>query len=390
MHVLYFNNGSGLGAAKSGGTTRLIETARRLGERGVAVSIVTTHGALTLFREEKLLARFFLVRASLISMRERNNLDRAWGYILSTLHSLLLILRLPKCDVVYAPSDYFCDVLPAVAYKFARPSTRFVAMIHHRCRPPKQRRGNLLINLASYLVQRFSFWFVARYADQVFVYDTPEGEVIGDYFRGRGVRAVTPVANGITLAAIDQVPAGSVTYDACFVGGLRASKGIYDLIPIWQGVQKRFQTARLVIIGGGTPSVTADFRARIAAAGLSDHIILLGALPSGEFYRVMKMSRVCISTSHEEGWGIAICEALACGLPVVAYSLPAFAFLRGYLDEVPQQDHVGFVGKVLRILSDSEYAIERGLAGRIFIRQYDWDAIAVEELRLLRAENYCV
>ena len=45
MKLIYFNNGSGLGTAKSGGTVRHIETARGLMVLGTGVYIVTTPGA---------------------------------------------------------------------------------------------------------------------------------------------------------------------------------------------------------------------------------------------------------------------------------------------------------------------------------------------------------
>ena len=213
-------------------------------------------------------------------------------------------------------------------------------MVHHLCRAPGLRKGNIFLNWISYISQQFSFWLISRFADQVFVYDTPEGKAIGGCFLERGVLRVTPVANGVSLSAIDRVEAGEKKFDVCFVGGLRASKGIYDLIPIWTAVLVRFPKARLAIAGEGAKSVAEDFRSILISAGLMENVSLLGALPSLQLYEVMKASRIFLSTSHEEGWGIAVCEALACGLPVVAFSLPAFGFLAGQIDEVPLGDHI--------------------------------------------------
>jgi glycosyltransferase involved in cell wall biosynthesis len=385
MHILYFNNGSGLGTAKSGGTTRLIETASRLIRDGVKISIVTTVGAHKLFNTEKLAANYFIVRASLFGKVERNNFERMWSYVLSAIHSVIIFPRLPACDIVYSPSDYFCDVIPAVAYKIFHPKVAFVAMVHHLCRPPGQRKGNIFFNRISYIGQQLSFLLISRFADQVFVYDTPEGKAIGDYFLERGVVRVKPVANGVPLSVIDRVPAGENRFDVCFVGGLRVSKGVYDLIPIWNGVIAHFPMARLAIVGEGAPSVTEDFRSRLSAARLMNNVTLLGALPSLRLYEVMKASRMFLSTSHEEGWGIAICEALACGLPVVAFSLPAFGFLEGQIDEAPLMDHDTIVKKLVSGLSNTRHLEERGILGRLFIERFDWDLIALEELDSLQS-----
>ena len=38
----------------------------------------------------------------------------------------------------------------------------------------------------------------------------------------------------------------------------------------------------------------------------------------------MKSSKLFIFPSYEEGWGISITEAMACGLAVVCYDLKAY------------------------------------------------------------------
>jgi len=95
VKILYFNNGSGLGTAKSGGTTRLIETARRMMKSGASVSIVTTLGALRLFKSENLIADYILVRAALFAKSEKSNFGRMSSYLISTIHAIVVIPRLP-------------------------------------------------------------------------------------------------------------------------------------------------------------------------------------------------------------------------------------------------------------------------------------------------------
>lgn len=380
IRLLCFSNGSGLGTAKSGGTTRLIETAKRFIRDGIEIFVVTTPGARKLFDTENLSANYFIVQASVFSTVEHSNFGRVWSYIISTLHSILITSKYPTCSIVYATSDYFCDVIPAVFYKIFRSRTMFVVMIHHLCRHPKQRKGNRVLNLASYIGQRASFWLLSRFVDQVFVYATPEGEEIGRYFMERGVHRVMPVANGVSLSEIDKVSVGVKKYDACFVGGLRASKGIYDLIPIWTGVVARFPEAQLAVIGGGITRVENDLHSRLRSAGLENNITLLGALPKVPLYKAMKESRIFLSTSYEEGWGIAVCEALACGIPVVAFSLPAFRFLQNHIEEVPIGDHNSVVEKVIGLLCDTQDIEQHRKLGRSFVEQFDWDQITKNEL----------
>lgn len=48
-----------------------------------------------------------------------------------------------------------------------------------------------------------------------------------------------------------------------------------------------------------------------------------------KLYFDRKAEMMCYDTgeNYEEGWGIAACEAMACGLSVVAYDLPPTTFL---------------------------------------------------------------
>ena len=142
MRILYFNNGSGLGKAKSGGSTRFIEIAKRLQQKDVIITVVATSGSINLFNAENFRANFIKVKSSFFAKRERSNFGRFWSYILSTVHSIIISYRLPVCDVVYSPSDYYCDVVPSIYYKIRNGRTKYISMVHHLCRLPSQRKGN--------------------------------------------------------------------------------------------------------------------------------------------------------------------------------------------------------------------------------------------------------
>jgi len=57
--------------------------------------------------------------------------------------------------------------------------------------------------------------------------------------------------------------------------------------------------------------------------GVEANTKFLGFLDNEEKYRAVKASRVFLFPSSNESWGIVVAEALACGLPVVAFDIPA-------------------------------------------------------------------
>lgn len=76
---------------------------------------------------------------------------------------------------------------------------------------------------------------------------------------------------------------------------------------------------RLTLVGSPdrAPDHAADVRARIAALGLGARIELAGEIAQDALERVWDRADVLVSSSLYEGYGMALAEALARGLPVV-------------------------------------------------------------------------
>src|SRR3989344_2774276 len=351
-NILYINNGSGLSDVQSGGAARHIETARILG-KSCKIYCVTALGGLGNYRNNGL--KFngeFVVASHIWKKRESSNLDRLVSYFISTLHSLYLVVfrKLPRADVVYSTSDYFCDVIPAVFYKIIY-GAKYVSMVHHRTKSPFKRSGNFLFNFLSFLFQRVGFRVVHYFSDALLVYDTPEGQSI--------VGVISPrkhyfVKNGINMSAIEAAVPKKDWFEASFAGGLRETKGIFDLVQIWVSVVAKHPSWCVAVAGGGTVEVTNQLKGKIKQVGLTNNIILLGPLQPRNLYRLIKSSAVFISASHEEGWGISVLEAVALGTPVVAYKLPAFSYLGAMIIRVPLFDHTRMADEIIRVVEDKE------------------------------------
>jgi glycosyltransferase involved in cell wall biosynthesis len=100
------------------------------------------------------------------------------------------------------------------------------------------------------------------------------------------------------------------------VGRLAPEKG-FDLLleavgtVVAQGIQ-----CRLTIVGSGPEE--DRLRELVTHLGLSDRVRLAGALDGDHLAAELRQADIFVSSSHREGFGVAILEALATGLPVVA------------------------------------------------------------------------
>lgn len=124
--------------------------------------------------------------------------------------------------------------------------------------------------------------------------------VDGELFRPRD-RAAARAELGL--------PAGPLLV---YVGNLKASKGVLDLVAAFEAA--RHPALRLAIVGGGDERAAID----AAAARLGDRLIVAGPCPLAEVPTWMAACDALVLPSWAEGTPNVVLEALACGRRVVA------------------------------------------------------------------------
>ena len=385
--ILWILNGCGLeGRGITGGPVRFHEVSKRFAADGRVQHLLTTPGGKTMQTTLGCELPMTVVPASLLLRSEPCRPFRFWSYLVTSLLWRFRAAKLPRTDVLVTVSDYFCDIIPALALK-RRTDAKWIAWIHHCETDPKERPGNRLVNELTYRMQRWSFKRIAAHADSAWINDTLAGDEIERRLLALGMpkSRIRRMQNGIDLAAIggegirDQGSGIRSGTDAVMIG-VRPNKGLHDIIPIWQMVQKLCPGTTLTLMGG--MSGVAEVVKEIERLGLPITVFKPenGFLPAADYYAKIKEAKILFAPSHEEGWGIAVCEAMAAGLPIVAYDLPAYRKIYpGAYSAVPCFDHAMFAHAVARILNDpAEYARLQNL-GRICASQYDWNAIAASD-----------
>lgn len=191
---------------------------------------------------------------------------------------------------------------------------------------------------------------------------------------------------GLDIGAISSV-AGPVKkeYDAVFVGRHDPEKGIFDLIEIWKSIVKQRPPCKLVMIGSCNPQNRAKLTSLISEYGLENNVVMMGTVDDNTKFYLMKSSKLCLFASHVEEWGIVPQEALACGLPVVAYDLPVFQENIKPCQAVFCEavgDVEGMARRAAELLSDERYRNYERI-GPEFVGKFNWDEVAEREYRAL-------
>ncbi|HRP63184.1 MAG TPA: glycosyltransferase [Phycisphaerales bacterium] len=196
------------------------------------------------------------------------------------------------------------------------------------------------------------------------------------------------IPNGVFIEEVEPLPKAGVFRDMhpelshapfiLFLSRLHYKKGLDYLAHAFERVAAKNGSIRLVVAGpdGGAQD---DFVQQIAQAKLTDRVHVIGPIygPS-KLGALVDASCFCLP-SRQEGFSIAITEALACGVPVVisdACHFPEVA--EAGAGEVVPLDADAVAQALLTIIGDEALRRRMSQAGRELVRsRFTWPKIAV-------------
>lgn len=188
-----------------------------------------------------------------------------------------------------------------------------------------------------------------------------------DYIKHFGPRPVDVIYNYIDTERFNPVaPAERARMRRAFgwsdrdlvllnVGRLDWAKGQDTLVEAMPEILRRVPAAKLLLVGGGPAE--EPLRERVRAAGLDGSIVLSGLRQ--DVPALLAMADVFVFPSLSEGLGIALLEAMAAGLPVVASAVDGITEVvtdgvDGLL--VPRSDPHALADAVARLHDDPAFA----------------------------------
>ena len=127
-------------------------------------------------------------------------------------------------------------------------------------------------------------------------------------------------------------PAGA-PFTILFVGRVTPSKAQDDLIAAYAQFRARSASpSRLVLVGALDPAETRyldRLNAMILDHQLADDVLITGLVPDDELHFWHGQADLYVSLSHHEGFGVPLVEAMAHGVPVLAWPAGAIPYTLG-------------------------------------------------------------
>jgi glycosyltransferase involved in cell wall biosynthesis len=329
----------------------------------------------------------FVPEAGLISSDNIFNADKyigktwayfpAYGWRMVTAH----FTRMQRYDVVIASSPIIFEVYPALVLK-RRHGALLAAKFHHVLTAQQKRSG--FFDLLFLWSERLAMRSINKHAAVIIASTAQVARDVHNLEASLHLpkRELHQIGYGLDMSLF-LAPDSNPVYDVVILGRLHVHKGIFDLPEIWAEVLAKRPGSKLLIIGEGTHRPLLE--AGLEKLGVRGSVTLTGGVPEIEKNRLLASSKIGLSLSFEEGWGLSVNECLATGLPVVAYDLPIYnEVFPGLLVAVPAGQKGRVAEELIRLLDDPARRTQLGAHGKQYVQRYDYREIAAAELDAIK------
>jgi D-inositol-3-phosphate glycosyltransferase len=231
---------------------------------------------------------------------------------------------------------------------------------------------------------------IAHAADNICVLTCGEARLLHRTFGVSGSR-ITVVPAGVDVDLFHPAPSAAdatVVTDLpsgdgpllLFVGRLQPLKGPDVAIATLAAVRRAGVPARLLIVGGTSGngsgrSEPTDLRTLAEELGVGDAVRIIDARPQGELAALYRAADVVLVPSRSETFGLVALEAQACGTPVVAAAVSGLEATVGDGGTlVPGHEPADHATATLAYLTDPDRAAEARAAGLARAARSSWEA----------------
>ncbi|PKR77814.1 hypothetical protein CEY16_07750 [Halalkalibacillus sediminis] len=166
-----------------------------------------------------------------------------------------------------------------------------------------------------------------------------------------------------------------------YVGTLEEKKGADYLIDIFSEINRRKDGVDFLIVGEG--KLLSYLRGQFNRRDSNIDVRFTGGLPPEEIPGIMNQLDILVVPSRNEGFGMVVLEANACGVPVVGSNVGGLPEAIGYTENIINIDDrfaFNIANRIIQILegdclSKEEYRERVG-------KKFNWDHITDHEFKI--------
>lgn len=191
-----------------------------------------------------------------------------------------------------------------------------------------------------------------------------------------------------TITEIPKYKKKKINNNIISVGRLSEEKGFVDLIYVVKEITNINKNIKLTLVGDGKEK--DNIKQKINTLKLEDNVILVGTLTSEQVYKKMQEASLYIMTSHTESFGIVLLEAMANGLPCVAFDSANGAKTllskgRGVL--IKNRDKKKMAKEIVSLLNNKQKYQNYSKTGYEYCQEFFIDKVKERWIKLLNKEK---
>ena len=173
------------------------------------------------------------------------------------------------------------------------------------------------------------------------------------------------------------LPAEVEGYVVAVAGG-DERKNTEGLLRAWAHVDRGIGgTSHLVIAAAHTSDMAARWHRWATEAGVADRVIFTGGVDDDELVALFQGAELAVMPSLEEGFGLPVLEAAACGVPAISSNVSS---LPEVLDEptasFDPHDPAAIAAAIVHALTDDAHRTTLLAAGRRATERWTWPNVA--------------
>ena len=162
------------------------------------------------------------------------------------------------------------------------------------------------------------------------------------------------------------------------VAGTDERKNTEGLLRAWTHVDRTMvDDVQLVVVGAHSPMVAQRWEAWASDAGVTERVVFTGAVDDDELVALLQGAALVVMPSLEEGFGLPVLEAAACGVPTITSNVSS---LPEVLDEpaavFDPHDPQAIAAAIVMALTDEEHRSVLLAAGKRAVERWTWSNAA--------------
>jgi glycosyltransferase involved in cell wall biosynthesis len=202
----------------------------------------------------------------------------------------------------------------------------------------------------------------------------------GDVERTLGVAAdrihlCPPGAPGWTTAVRERRRSGRSEH-ILFLGTLDPRKNVGALLEAYRLLRSRNRSAPPLVLAGSIPSSAAHWQEAATRTELAGHVRFTGYVTQAQRQDLFARAHMLVLPSLDEGFGLPVLEAMACGVPVVVSSGGSLPEVAGDAATPVAPADVDGLAAAMASLLEPDVALKAAARGVARAATFRWDRCA--------------